>query len=366
MADEEKPQTLKSVFASAERKRLALENSYEASSPTFLDELRNAISEYETCLDLVSRAALFSPNESLEDLSTSSLAYLLITAHLAELHQKLPSRSPVERRAALERARESYETFLGSLDSYDLLSPQQKTLYSHYTDEPLAFTTLGTNDPAKRRDAKIANFKSERALRERLDTLRRNPRYQNEDGDDEVVRELHLAHIAYAAHMALQGLEGINRELEVLAQASVPLMPSPTSVEEDERRRAAERGSDGYNERLEAPRRLQSLFGQRGGPILSKDGKPLQPFTLVGNRAQMASDVFRPGHNLPTMSIDEYLEVERERGGIIEGGGEASWHRPEPDEDDFDKADEETMKARAWDEFVEANPKGSGNTLNRG
>jgi hypothetical protein len=24
------------------------------------------------------------------------------------------------------------------------------------------------------------------------------------------------------------------------------------------------------------------------------------------------------------------------------------------------------MKARAWDEYVEANPKGSGNTLNRG
>ena len=29
-------------------------------------------------------------------------------------------------------------------------------------------------------------------------------------------------------------------------------------------------------------------------------------------------------------------------------------------------SDEETIKARAWDEFVEANPKGSGNTLNRG
>ncbi|WQF83483.1 Putative TAP46-like protein [Colletotrichum destructivum] len=366
MADEDKPQTLKSVFTSAEKKRFTLENSYEASSPNYLDDLRNAISEYETCLDLISRAALFSPNESLEDLSTSSLPYLLITAHLADLHQKLPSRRPIERRVALERARESYETFLGFLDSYDLLSAQQKILYERYTDEPLAFSTLGTNDAAKRRDVKIANFKSERALRERLDTLRRNPRYQNEDGDDEVVRELHLAHLAYAAHMAFQGLEGINRELEVLAQATVPLMPSPTSVEEDERRRAVERSSDGYVERLEAPRRLQSLFGQRGGPILSKDGKPLQPFTLVGNRGQMAADVFRPGHNLPTMSIDEYLEVERERGGIIEGGGEASWHRPEPDEDDFDKADEETMKARAWDEFVEANPKGSGNTLNRG
>jgi len=66
------------------------------------------------------------------------------------------------------------------------------------------------------------------------------------------------------------------------------------------------------------------------------------------------------------MSIDQYLEEERKRGGIIEGGGEASGRQATPDEDNYEKADAETMKAREWDEYVEANPKGSGNTLNRG
>jgi len=87
------------------------------------------------------------------------------------------------------------------------------------------------------------------------------------------------------------------------------------------------------------------------------------------------------------MTIDEYLEEERARGGIIEGGGAASGLSPEPDEDNYEKGDAETMKAREWDEYVEANPKyvppllitnliirkllltmhrGSGNTLNRG
>ena len=66
------------------------------------------------------------------------------------------------------------------------------------------------------------------------------------------------------------------------------------------------------------------------------------------------------------MTIDEYLEEERRRGGIIEGGGEKSGLRPEPDEDNIEKADEETVKQRAWDDFKEDNPKGSGNTLNRG
>jgi len=36
---------------------------------------------------------------------------------------------------------------------------------------------------------------------------------------------------------------------------------------------------------------------------------------------------------------------------------EQSGIQPEPDEDNYDLADQETMKAREWDEFKEANPK---------
>ena len=66
------------------------------------------------------------------------------------------------------------------------------------------------------------------------------------------------------------------------------------------------------------------------------------------------------------MSIDDYLEEEKRRGGIIDGGGNANAPQPEPDEDNVEQVDAATMKAREWDEFVEANPKGAGNTLNRG
>ena len=66
------------------------------------------------------------------------------------------------------------------------------------------------------------------------------------------------------------------------------------------------------------------------------------------------------------MTIDEYLAEERRRGGIIEGGGEQSGAQVPVDEDDLEAADRETMKTREWDEFKENNPKGSGNTLNRG
>lgn len=141
--------------------------------------------------------------------------------------------------------------------------------------------------------------------------------------------------------------------------------PPPPGQEEstaDPRLRNGRNGG-GYSERLDPA--VPSLKS-RSGPILSADGKPLRPFTLLDNRQRLQQGVFRPDYSLPTMTIDEYLEEERKRGGIIDGGGEQSGIRPEPNEDDLEKADEETMKARAWDEFKEDNPKGSGNTLNRG
>lgn len=361
--------TLKNVFAHAEERRLALEGAFEVTDPSYRDVLTNAIEDYTECLDLVSQLRIFSPNETLEDLSTNDLPFLLLNYHLAELIQKVPTALPAERTNILDRSRQCYERFLYVLDSYSLLEPQYSKMLETYSEEPALFSTTPSSDPSARRNAKITNFKAEQSLKQKLAYLRKNPLYGDPDaadgsaGDEEVVRKVHLANLALSVHLTFQQLESLNREAEILEQAPVPLIPQASTVEEDERRRQDSLKADGYSDRLDRPfKRLQSF----NGPLLSKQGKPMQPFTIVGTRQELAKQVFRPGHNLPTMSIDEYLEEEKRRGGIIEGGGEASWHRPEPDEDDEEKADAETMKARAWDEFQEANPKGSGNTLNRG
>lgn len=136
-----------------------------------------------------------------------------------------------------------------------------------------------------------------------------------------------------------------------------PSQPSgPESLERDYRERMGLRDKDdsSSSDRLD---RRDMLSTANKGPILSSGGKPLRPFTLLDSRQTLKAGVFKSGHNLPTMTIDEYLEEERARGGIIEGGGAASGLSPEPDEDNYEKGDEETLKAREWDEFTEANPK---------
>ena len=176
-----------------------------------------------------------------------------------------------------------------------------------------------------------------------------------------MVRELHLTNIAFMVHQTFASLESIAQELQIIALAP-PAPPQGQDGPDPDQRQDGRGSKDSYSDRLDG----QHPGMRYAGPILSADGKPLRPFTLLDNRQILKKNVFRPDHNLPTMTIDEYLEEEKRRGGIIEGGGEASGIRPEPDEDDLVKADEETMKARAWDEYVEANPKGSGNTINRG
>jgi len=141
-------------------------------------------------------------------------------------------------------------------------------------------------------------------------------------------------------------------------------MPKPPeNLHNSDPRKQKDTDKTGYSERLDPPM-SELLKSGKAGPLLSKDGKPLQPFVLTDRRTQLQKGVFRPGHNLPTMTIEEYLEEERKRGGIIQGGNQPT--KEEVDEDNMEKADEETMKARAWDEFKEENPRGSGNTLNRG
>lgn len=361
------PKSLKALFAEAEAQRLALESTYETNTPSYRDDLSSTVQLYNDCLEQISRLSLFSPNETAEDISTSDLPYLLVNYYLAELIQKLPTPSLQARRTLLSSARDAYERFLHQLDHYILLTDDHRKHLERHAESPSTFSTItaGT-DATARRDAKIANLKTEKELRAKLDFLRRRPEYGTEEGfgDEEAVRAVHLAHLAYAAHMAFQGLESLNRELEVLSQAPDPLIPSNSTVAQDEDGRRRTRREEGFSDRLDGTSTMS--LASLDGPLLSGKGKPLRPFTLLGNRAEIAKGVFRPGHNLPTMTIDEYLEEEKRRGGIIEGGGEASGMRPEPDEDNYEKADAETYKAREWDEFTEANPRGSGNTLNRG
>ncbi|RKF64188.1 Uncharacterized protein C63.05 [Erysiphe neolycopersici] len=352
-------QSIKTLFNFGENHRKQLDSAWDSNSSEYQQSVSNAITNYEECLKLIDRLSLFSPNETLEDLTANDLQYLSINFRLAELITRINHN---DRKSIIQRARDAYEKYLGLLQQYEILSEKEKKLYERYNESPMTFSTILDSDPIARRETKIANYKFEKELKKKLEVFSQN--YANLENDEETIREFHLTNISLFTHNTFQALESLNRELEVLMMAPPSPISSIESLGQDNRERIDLRNKDEIDSyRLD---RLDNFSSTKNLPILSSSGKPLRPFTLLNSRQALKKGVFRPGHNLPTMTIDEYLEEERARGGIIEGGGPASEIRAEPDEDDFRIADEETMKAREWDEFKESNHRGSGNTLNRG
>lgn len=305
----------------------------------------------------------------------NSRRYLNVDYMLADVLMKTYND---DRKSTLRQASQLLESFLTRLDLYGLLSPADHKLLERYLENRLAFTIVSSSNPEERRKVKIARFQEEKALKQKLEVrvacdvipvfiltgkyLRTQS--QNANADEDVIRSLYLAEIALYVNQTFQSLDLITQESAILSQMS-GVEPPPAASQQQSRDHRSPQRPEGYSERLDGPVTLAGL-GRRGGPLLSTSGKPLQPFTLTDKRTQLRQGVFRPSHNLPTMTIDEYLEEERRRGGIIQGGGNANAPQPELDEDNMEQADGATMKAREWDEFVEANPKGAGNTLNRG
>ncbi|KAI4124741.1 MAG: hypothetical protein LQ338_004659 [Usnochroma carphineum] len=352
--------SLRSQFTTANKQRHKLDSIPDSSSPTYQENLRAAIAAFHDCWQRAERSAIFSPNETEDDISSGDLQYLLINHFLGDLIRRDCS---ADRKVVLQEAQAAYERYLKLLDRYDMLSKADSDLYQRYLSERGDFSLLSASDATARRNTKIARYKQEQELKLKLEYLAQVP--LGLEQDDPASREIYLAEIQLCTHNTFHALDIINQELKIISL--MPLTspaPQPEEQAEDHRQRNGI-PKDSYSERLDPPI-SQLMSNGKAGPILSKYGKPLKPFTLLDSRQRLRDGVFKQDHALPTMTMDEYLDEERRRGGIIDGGGGQSSGSQQVDEDDMEKADMETMKAREWDEYVEANPRGSGNTLNRG
>jgi len=353
----DRQQSLQSLFAAAKAQKHALELCLDTNSESYHSGFNDEVNKFKECEQLVAQLSLFSSNESLEDVATADLQYLSVEYLIADLLQRSPR---PDRETTLRHALAEYEKYLMRLDEYGLLSSGDKKLYERYLENPTAFTIASLTDTAARRELKVARFREEKELKQKLEYLSRNEALQN---DDDATRKLYLTEIQLYTHQTFQSLDLVSQELSMLSHMR-QTAESPAGLQNPDPRERAELDKKGYSERLDPPI-SQLLKPGNFGALLNKDGKPLQPFILTSRRSQLQQGVFKPGHNLPTRTIEEYLEEEKRRGGIIQEVNQQGTDR-EIDEDDLSKADEETMKARAWDEFKEENPRGSGNTLNRG
>lgn len=323
----------------------------------FQAKVDQVIVAFKKCDRLVSQLSLFSDNETMDDLSTNDVEYMDVLYRLGMSYERVMGQQSSEgkqrRREGLEKAAECYLSFLLLLDSYKILTNQMSRRLKDVTSNNKELKYLTSKDATTRRQDKIDQFKLEKALEEKL-------KLSTSLTDEDELRKIKFADLGLKAVKSFNSLESLNMELELLKS-----MPSEMEMHQVDDSRERQRDNNNDNNKEYRAGKLDKLPSDQG-PLLDKHGKVNRPFTIVKSRDQINKQAFGTGQYLPTMTVDEYLQKEINQGGVLQGGEESGKKEEKVDEDDYKKADEETYKAREWDEFVEANPKGSGNTMNIG
>ncbi|KAI8987812.1 TAP42-like protein [Mycotypha africana] len=332
-----------------------IENSTLSSTdPEYQQKVTQGLSYLQRADDLISKLHIFSDNELIDEMSPSEIKFMLVPAYLGDLTLKKTT-DPSKRAAVLMEAKEYIQRFINQCQDYQLVSKQDLIVKDQLTN-----TVKSSISASQQREQKIARYKREKAVKENIKELKEKLNYigakseEEKDRDmEDTERELAEALIDLEILKAFESWHSIEQELVMVKEM-------------EEMREMMERKGHISGDTVE---RVQANSRQNWGrnkPLLNKQGRPLQPFVILSKREQLKNQVFGYSHNLPTMTIDDYLEQERERGNIIEGGGKEPEEKPPIDDNDYDAQDAETMKQREWDEFVEANPRGAGNRMNKG
>ncbi|KAJ3320289.1 Nucleolar protein 6 [Boothiomyces sp. JEL0866] len=273
----------------------------------------------------VESLSLFSDNEILEDINTADLKYLLVQSYLGQTLLKINQ----PRDQILNRAEAFLLKFWDILDSYGIVTPTDKQNFNNYKED------IKPKGDAIRTE-KIKQYKREKETKQKLEELNEMLKQELKDETD-YERELILTTVDLHVQQAIKTLVEIKDEQEVLKFA--------------EKIKLSDK-----QDRVVMPEKTVKL-ADLTGPILDKKGK--------NKREELAKGVFRPGHNLPTMTIEEYLEREMERGNFLSGGTKQPV-KEDPDDNDEEAIDQETYKKREWDNFTDFNPRGWGNRHNKG
>ncbi|KAL0851588.1 hypothetical protein ABMA28_007370 [Loxostege sticticalis] len=327
---------LKNIFDQAMKLFDTIENGSEAtnSEPVQMS-IKSAIAKFEKATNLVSLSGMFSRNESIEELPTETLQYLLLPALLGTLTLKLSS---TPRKDLINVAEIYFKDFLQRCKDYgvtDVEVPQtsdsQGTVARPNSEQAKIASMVLT------REAKIKRYKEMKELKEKLSTLSKAMASPNVD--EETKRSYFTTLLLNYVNQALDELSSIEQEKPI----------------------------------------LEYMEKHAGEPKPSKERSrptPLKPVIITRDAVQKA--VFGAGYPaIPSLTIEEFYD-QRVRDGIFPGGTNIPHQTIQSTETDGDEAEkihkerlveeddpEELARQRSMDEYKDDHRRGWGNRHNR-
>ncbi|CAH8279437.1 unnamed protein product [Arabidopsis lyrata] len=148
LAMEEMP--LSALFEQARKIHLAA-----SESGVDQDVVKKGCEMFQKCEDMIGKLALFSSNETKEDISTNNLKYLLVPYYLADLTEKIIQEDRIQ---IVKASYAKLKEFFSFCEAMELVP-----------DEELeASSRGGSGAPADRKALKIARFKRQKAAEAKL------------------------------------------------------------------------------------------------------------------------------------------------------------------------------------------------------
>mmetsp|Transcript_5516 Transcript_5516/g.6070 ORF Transcript_5516/g.6070 Transcript_5516/m.6070 type:complete len:333 (-) Transcript_5516:115-1113(-) len=276
----------------------------------------------------VQQLALFSSNEESDDIITEHLKFLLINYYKGDVAGRIME----NRYRTLLISKICYEHFLTILDNMGMLPQSQKETWDAMDKEPadsrMVMSTMT-------RDQKITISRRKKEIKEKLKEAEKYI-----EKDEEVARDFYLMMIEDAVYRSLEAMDSMRMEMQILK----------------------------FKE--ENPETADSIRSEKMDPK-AQEGRKMQVFHIpaggFGNyqaQIDMKQDVldrvFKPGHNLPTMSLEEFAEMEVKE-AMERSEKEKNIPKENSDSEDEEVSDRKTYKARHWDDWRDNNEKGAGN-----
>mmetsp|Transcript_17507 Transcript_17507/g.26818 ORF Transcript_17507/g.26818 Transcript_17507/m.26818 type:complete len:430 (+) Transcript_17507:284-1573(+) len=358
----------------------------------------------------LSRSGTLSNNEVLDDVATSSLEFIGVEYHLGRAFLMLPtyqlgsnnnsnnnSASPsILRKTNITRATDYFHAYLKKVDQLDLLN--EATIKEYHT--LLDMEDIDDDDAKSRpapttrmnqsqiREMKIQRFQRKRVASQKQaqfqSLLQRRSRLglaqeEEMEGHDfeSLSRTLYIETLRLYAEECVEEIQSCLGELEMLDMAIQMergrMIRQDPRMHSDSRNGAADSGGLSSKQPLQMTQITQHpLTGElqlQTQQVMNGQLKPIM------QRQEIANQVFRPGWNQPTMTLEELGERERadaiqraEQQKVAEAEAKFRPRRYEQLVKDGMEDDEKLVEASAkldrdWDEWKEENPRGSGNKM---
>eukprot|EP00455_Lapot_gusevi_P028441 TRINITY_DN3036_c0_g2_i3.p1 TRINITY_DN3036_c0_g2~~TRINITY_DN3036_c0_g2_i3.p1 ORF type:complete len:397 (+),score=77.17 TRINITY_DN3036_c0_g2_i3:60-1250(+) len=363
---------LAQLFYSSHSSFIELKDA-SSNDPATQEKVKQVMTDFLTLYYRTQQMGVFSSNETLDDVSTADLKYVLVPYFLGEICLKIVDQN---REQHLKASQRFFDAFLKHCQQLEIITKQDLRIYQRGS-APVDAETRRNEKIDRTRRKKAAETKFQLLLERMKSRMRQMGVEAGEEAADDFEEErVYLrSFLDFAVLQTLDNLRMNQEELQILQMRSAYEEATRNNPQPDQRAK---------------PKVVRIEPRQQPGPA-SAAGLSTSSIVASGVPASMAMSsidsrvAFRSQYRLhvfkefnpPTMDEDAYLDMLERQGFFAQAHSHSSSgsssrqkssnqqaEEAEEEEEESEEAhDRATLKARDWDNWKDDHEKGGGNKM---